>query len=370
MSMTRQKLTFGLACALTLALSTAACAAFFRPDVRPGYGVTRMGWLSDYHAPLKGTNCDTPVYYLESGKPGATVLLIGGTHPREIAGLTSALITVENARVTEGTLIVIPALNASGYSIQDESTNIPRLHKVPCRSGERYLNYGDRRVDINDQKVPDPAQYKHAQSGAVIPGSKGGDGAETRNINRAYPGQPDGTPTQQAAYAVMELIRREKVALNMDMHEADTPSWHVQRESGKTLLGGRLAYMLVANPREEAMELGAGVVVDMTDDLGITFKIEPSNPAFRGLSHLEIGNATPCLSFLFETPNPGQDSWRESPDVIRDKKYPLEHRAGLQQEMFQRLVKAYGELSDSRLTIENLPSYKQLMEQGLGAWLN
>ncbi len=35
-----------LTAVLVVVLCTDASAAFFRPDVRPGYGVTRLGWLS------------------------------------------------------------------------------------------------------------------------------------------------------------------------------------------------------------------------------------------------------------------------------------------------------------------------------------
>ena len=118
------------------------------------------------------------------------------------------------------------------------------------------------------------------------------------------------------------------------------------------------------------MELGAEAVVDVTDRVGLDLKIEPSNPAFRGLSHLEIGNATPCLSFLFETPNPAQDSWREAPDPVDDPRFPLKHRVGLQCEVFCELVNLYNESHDAHLVIENVPDYKTLMSDGLGKWLN
>ena len=358
-----------LCAALCLALAPAASADFFRPDVRPGYGVTKIGWLSDYHEPLRGTNLDTPVYFLEGEKPGATMLLIGGTHPREIAGHTAALLAIENACVSEGRLIVIPALNASGYSVQDQSTNLLRRHGVTSRSGVRLLPLGDRRVTVADQKEPDPEQYRH-QSGDIIPESKGGDGDEMRNINRSYPGLPDGNPTQQAAWAVVQLVRAESADMSLDMHEADTPSWYLDPESGETRQGGRLAYMLVCNPKDEAMELGAEAAMNVGDFVGFPLKMEPSNRKFRGLSHLEIGDATPCLSFLFETPNPGQDRWREAPDVVKDTRFPLKHRAGLHLQVMQELAKLYGEYHDRRLVIDNLPDCRTLMEQDVGAWLN
>jgi len=55
-------------------------AAPFTPDVRPGPGVTQQGMLSDYFPPLRGGPMDTAVFILDSGLPGATGLMIGGTH--------------------------------------------------------------------------------------------------------------------------------------------------------------------------------------------------------------------------------------------------------------------------------------------------
>ena len=135
--------------------------ASFMPEVRPGPGVTAQKWLSDYHPPLKGTNFDTPIFFLDGAKNGATVLLIGGTHPREIGPYTAAVVAIENAAVKEGSLIVIPALNASGYGISDLSTKIPRVHKIQGRSGTRSLYYGDRRIALADWGKPDDKKFIH-----------------------------------------------------------------------------------------------------------------------------------------------------------------------------------------------------------------
>ena len=59
-------------------------------DVRPGYGVTNIGWLSDYFAPIRGSAVDTRVYYLDSQMPGPTLFILGGTHSNEIAGIMAA----------------------------------------------------------------------------------------------------------------------------------------------------------------------------------------------------------------------------------------------------------------------------------------
>ena len=99
-------------------------------------------------------------------------------------------------------------------------------------------------------------------------------------------------------------------------------------------------------------------------------KLEKSNPAFRGLSHLEIGQATESLSFLFETPNPGMDRWREKPDVIGDPKYPLEHRVGTALRIFKHLADSYGAKTGKAFVLRGLPEYPEILEKKVGAFLN
>jgi len=352
--MKRLLLFFSIICAVT------AFAAFFQPDVRPGYGVTDIGWLSDYFPPLRGTNLDTPVFYMDSGVEGPTFLLMGGTHPREIASMVAATIFVENVVVKKGRVIVIPYANKSAASIPDTFGKVPHFIPVKSRSGPRFLVYGDRRTDPKDQGMPDPEKFVHP-SGFELE-----DGAEARNLNRQYPGVPEGNPTQQLAYAIIQLIKAEKVNFNLDMHESGTPEEYVD-ESGNIKKGGRLAFTLVCNPA--ALEIGAMALL-MLEDQGITFNLEESNPEFRGLSHLEIYNATGCLSFLSETPNPGQDPWRKHVDVINDPKYPLKLRVGMQLELIRCLIEAYNMYTGEAIQIEGLPSFQDLMEKDVGSFLN
>ena len=58
-----------------------------RPDViKQGKGVTEVRKLSAYFDGIAGTRGDTDVYVLDSGKPGASALILGGTHPNEPSG--------------------------------------------------------------------------------------------------------------------------------------------------------------------------------------------------------------------------------------------------------------------------------------------
>ena len=332
-------------------------------EIRPGEGVTDQRKLSDYFAPLKDTNLDTGVFILDSGKPGATGLLIGGTHGNEMAGSVAALVALENSVVTAGKLIVIPYTNRSAQSVADTRNHIDSLHLVQSRSGERYLTYGDRRTDPADQQAEDPLEYINP-GGYVLK-----NGQESRNLNRAYPGKPDGTRTEQLAYAIIALILKEQVDFSLDMHEANTPETD-KRDDGDYRPGGnkRLSYTLVAHPR--GLEIAAFALLAMEEDTGISMKLEESNSKYRGLSHLEIGDASTCLSYLSESPNPGQDRKRKNADVVGDSKYPLTHRVGMHLRLFKNLAEAYADYNDEVLTIDKLPEYDDLLAGDIGQFLN
>jgi hypothetical protein len=357
----------GTAIALTVLLAglliPAARAADFTPDVRPGKGVTDRHMLSHWFPPLAETRLDTEVFILDSGKPGATGMMIGGTHGNELAGQVAALLAVENVTVEAGRLLVIPYANRSAMSVRDTRKQIATRHVVNARSGARELPYGDRRTDPADQGVADPEHYTNP------PGYTLEVGAESRNLNRTWPGKADGTPTEQLSFALMALIRQEAVDFSLDMHEADTPE-HKPTEDGDYRPGGnkRLAYTLVAHPR--GLETAAYALLEMEADTGISMKLEESNTRYRGLSHIEIGDNSGCVSFLSESPNPGQDRWREDADVVTDPKYPVTHRAGLHLRLFRHLADAYRDLNGEALQMENMPEYDDLLAGGVGRFLN
>ena len=344
-------------------LSSGAWAKNIDPDIRPGPGLTEQRKLSDYFAPLKDTNLDTDVFILDSGKPGAIGLALGGTHGNELAGQVAALLLLENANVTSGKLIVIPYANRSGLSMQDTRKSIAQQFPVQSRSGPRVIPYGDRRTDPEDQGVADPDEYTNPMGYTLK------NGQESRNLNRTYPGDPEGTPTEQLGHAIMEVVRQENVDFSLDMHEANTPE-RQSKDDGNYTPGGnkRLAYTLVSHPR--GLEIAAYSLLAMEEDTDISMRLDESNPAYRGLSHLEFGNATKCLSFLSESPNPGQDRWRENADVINDPKYPLKHRAGMHMRLFLHLAEAFADYNDKALVIEDLPEYDDLMNGDIGQFLN
>ncbi len=329
----------------------------FYPDIRPGNGVTDFKWLSDYFPGIKETNVDTPIYIMSGEATGATFLLMGGTHPRELAGTVAAISFIENAVVKVGKVIVIPYSNLSATSIPDLAGKVSHFLPIQTKSGKRYLVFGDRRTDINDEGTEDPEVFVHPSGETEYKGD------ESRNLNRNYPGEENGTLTSKLAFAIINLINEENIDFNLDMHESRTPEEYEKSNSDYNL-----SYSLVCNPK--ALEMGILAMLNLELETGINVKLEESAKNSRGLSHLEIGNYTNSLSFLSETPNPAQDPSKNNPDPMYDSKYPLKHRIGIQLEIVQMLIDSYNMLFEKKLEVEKIPTYSDLMKYGFEAYLN
>jgi len=274
-------------------------------DIRPGPGVRELRWLSDYHPSLKGTPGDTQIYVMQGEEPGGTFLLLGGTHCNEIAGMMSTILLVERGIVKRGTVYVIPHANNSGSRKNDQSPLTMTMNGetvtwydpypleyfefVTSLGETRYFHYGTRTTQLEDQGVPDPEVYVHAQTGYELTGW------ESRNLNRAFPGVADGTLTQQIAYGITQIIRSEDVDVVLDYHEAPE--------------NYRIADMLICHPR--ALDIGLFAVLEI-EAAGIPIKIEQSSEEFRGLSHRELGDHTDAYAFLIESSNPAMN-WITEP---------------------------------------------------------
>ena len=57
-------------------------------------------------------------------------------------------------------------------------------------------------------------------------------------------------------------------------------------------------------------------------------------------------------------------------DVIGDPRYPLEHRVALHLRLFKHLAEAYGDFHGEALEIDGLPEYRELLDGGVGQFLN
>jgi len=337
--------------------------------INPGPGVTRTSKLSAWFPGLAGTPGDTDVYLLEGQPAGGTMLVIGGTHADEPAGHLAAVILVERARVSAGRLIVVPRANASGFTHTFPQEAHPVSIEVATPGGPRRFPFGARATNPVHQ-WPDPQVYTLAGSGQTLSGT------ETRNLNRAYPGRQDGTLTEQIAYAITTLVRREQVDLTVDLHEA-SPEYPVVNT-------------MVAD--ERAMDLAAAANLALQDE-GIDIGLEQSPPNLHGLSHRELGDATSTLAILMETTNPGQGRLRGRTDadlVItgRDRFYvlasdqhrlsvpfppsgwPLNVRVARHLAGVIALASGLGDvLPGRRVQITGIPAYADVVSRGIGVLL-
>lgn len=355
------------AVAVILAMVAPSFKEMYLPElVKNGPGVTKVNRLSDYFAGLRGSPGDTDVYILDSGNPGGTVLVLGGTHPNEPSGYLSAVLLLENAKPAAGRLIVIPRANASAFTHTDYQEASPHRFIINTPRGERWFRYGSRATSPIHQ-WPDPDIYVHANSGQKLSGS------ETRNLNRAYPGRPEGNLTEQVAYAITQVIRTEKANMSIDLHEA-SPEYPVVNA-------------IVAH--ERAMGIAAEVTMNLGMK-GVKMGLEPSPDKLRGLSHREWGDTTDTLAVLMETANPSQGRLRGATGAelvlsgrdpmyeraaklgrlfvpFDEKGYPISERVARHVASVDELIRVYSRYyPNSQVTLSNIPGYDDIVAKGVG----
>ncbi|MFZ2331323.1 MAG: succinylglutamate desuccinylase, partial [Atribacterota bacterium] len=187
---------------------------YFKGAVVLSSGVTEVKKLSDYYEQLKGTMNDCNIYIFDSGIPGGTAMVIGGSHPEEPAAILAAQVLVENARVEQGRLIVAIWSNKSASTMSRPGEAYPQFYHIKTSWGVKKFRMGDRFANPLDS-WPDPEVYVHYPSGQMLAYM------DIRNFNRTWPGKSDGSFVEQTCYAFMELIRTEKINIFMDLHEAE-----------------------------------------------------------------------------------------------------------------------------------------------------
>lgn len=335
-----------------------------------GPGVTAVKQLADYFEPLRGTANNCNVYLLEGRERGATMLVLGGSHPEEPAGRLVAWILAENAVVQKGRLIVILSANRSASTVTRLGGAYPPDFSIVTPWGSQTFRMGDRWTNPLDQ-WPDPEVYFHYPSRQQLAF------VDIRNVNRAWPGRPNGTLTEQTAYGFMELIKREQVDIAIDLHEAE------------------LQYPVISTivTHQRGQDMATIVSMTLTDNEGFKIGTEFSPRTLHGLSHREIGDYSPALSLLFEAPEPFLDATRGITtreqlltgkdefvvkagkhgllfEKIDEKGWPIDVRVGRHASALLQVAETWGEdHPDKLLVITEVPRYKDVIEKGVGSYL-
>lgn len=295
---------------LALAVLIAAVASVrFRAQwveepLYPSPHVTEVRMLSEYHPTLEGSPGDTEMYFFDSGVPGGTLLIAGGTHPNEPGAFVSSVLLLENLRMTEGRAIVIPRMNRAAFThTESQEAQVQRFH-IDTPHGPRAFRGGSR-VTNPVLQWPDPTvyvnprgefweemveQFPGIEEDNPGPGRQTLAGVDSRNLNRVFPGKSNGTLTEQIAYALVRMIREEGVDLAVDFHEA-APEYPTNN-------------VIVAH--ERAADVATWAELLLYDD-GVLIATDTSAVNLRGLTHREWGDAVPeLLTVLLESPNVAQ----------------------------------------------------------------
>ena len=334
-----------------------------------GPGVTEVRTLGDYFDGVRGTVNDCNVYVLEGEEPGGTVFVMGGTHPEEPASRLAAWLLVENAVMETGRMIVVLSSNRSASTVTRLGGAYPPDYTIPTDWGGQTFRMGDRWANPLDQ-WPDPEVYIHYPSGQYLAYS------DIRNLNRAWPGRPEGTLTERTTFAFMELIRREGVDLFIDLHEAELQypviSTIVAHDSG-----------------EEVAAFTSMMLSDMEFNMGMEY----SPKTLHGLSHREVGDHSDAVSLLFEAPEPFLDATRGRTtreqlltgvdefvvkageagllfESIDENGWPIDVRVGRHTSAVLMTMESWTELNPDRpLICAGVPRYDEVIADGLGHWL-
>jgi hypothetical protein len=335
-----------------------------------GPGVTRVVKLSEYNPTIRGTANDANLYILEGREPGGTIFVFGGTHAEEPAGRLAAWLLVEHATLARGRLIVSLSANRSASTVTRPSAAYPATYTIPTAWGGQTFRMGDRFTSPLDQ-WPDPEVFIHYPSGQYLAY------VDVRNLNRAFPGRPNGTLTERTTWAFMEMIRREKVDVAIDLHEAE------------------LQYPVINTivTHQKGQELATMISMTLTDLEGFNIGTEFSPVNLHGLTHREIGDHSQAVSLLFEAPEPFLDATRgrTNADVllsgrdefvvkagkkgllfapIDDKGWPIATRVGRHTSSVAQTLETWTEFNADRAVVAaGIPRYADVVKHGVGHYL-
>jgi len=294
---------------------------------------------------------------------------MGGTHPEEPAARLAAWLLAENAVMEAGRLIVVLSSNRSATTVTRVGGAYPPDFTIETDWGERTFRLGDRWGNPLDQ-WPDPEVYIHYPSGQYLAY------VDIRNLNRAWPGRPNGTLTERTTHAFMELIRQEGVDLFIDLHEAE------------------LQYPVISTivAHDDGRELAAFTSM-MLSDMEFNMGMEYSPPSLHGLSHREVGDHSDAVSLLFEAPEPFLDATRGKTtreqlltgkdefvvkageagllyEEIDENGWPVDVRVGRHTSAIVMTMDSWTSLNPNRpLRATGIPLYADLIELGVGHWL-
>jgi hypothetical protein len=361
--------------ALIVAILVAAVAAVefysmrvYKEAVILGPSVTEVRKLSQYEPSLAGTANDANLYILDSGVPGGTAMVLGGTHPEEPVGPIMAHILIENARMESGRLVVVSRANRSASLYSRNGEAYPNYFRVKTDWGEKKWRLGDRSASPLDS-WPDPEVYVHYPSRQMLAYM------DIRNLNRAWPGMPGGLLVQRTALGLINFIRQEKVDMLIDLHEAE--------------LEYPVENTIVAHERGQDIAAMASMTLT-AQEFPVPIGMEFSPLALHGLTLREVGDHSEAISLLFEVAEPMLDRIRGVTDEhllmegrdefvmeagkhkllyapMDENGWPIEVRVGRHLSTTLQCLDIFNMMNPDRaVVVSGIPRYAEVVEKRLG----
>ena len=337
----------------------------FKEAVVVSEGCTEVKRLSDYSTAIKpGSINDCYVYIYDSGVPGGSFLVFGGSHPEEPVGPSAATLIAENLKVTQGRVFVITRMNNSASTITRVGEAYPRFFNMETNWGTKTWRFGQRAAAEIDS-WPDPEVYIHYPSGQNLAN------VDIRNVNRNWPGKKDGLVTERTAFACMEMIRAEGINYTLDLHEAE-----LEYSVENTIV-----------THEKGQDVASIVSMTLTaQTFDVPMSMEFSPKALHGLSHREIGDYSDATSFLIEVAEPMLDRIRgitdekllmEGKDIfvikagehkllyapMDENGWAMEKRIARHVATTVKLIETYSMIHpDQAIQIEGIPTYEEILD--------
>lgn len=210
-----------LAIATGFLCSCAAPARFYLTE--ESRQIKKQFWRSDsflYLYLMEDTEYQTPVFHFKGENDGAKVMILGGTHGNEPAGFEAAYRLIQqfsNINLKSGEIFIIPEANRVSDSLNRRRIAVPKG------------------MDI-----------------------------EKGNLNRCFPGNPDGLPMERLAHQITQFIKEHEIDLFLDLHES--PKFHLESKDEKGSYKG-LGQTLIYTPNDEATWLAMVVADEMNSSI-------------------------------------------------------------------------------------------------------
>ena len=341
----------------------------FEEPVVAGPGVTEVRRLSEWAPYIAGSVNDCNIYVLDSGIDGGTMLVLGGTHPDEPAGVLSAVTIVENVVPTKGRILVAIRANRSASMTTRPGDAYPQFFNIDTEFGQRTFRMGDRWCSPL-HSWPDPDCYVHYPSKQMLAYM------DIRNLNRTWPGREDGLLAERTAAAFIDLLNAEKVDVFIDNHEAE--------------LEYPIISMIIAH--QNGADIASMASLWISDEQ-FNMDMELSPPLLHGLSHREVGDFTDALAFTIEVPEPFLDRVRGITDerlllegkdefVVRageagllyetmdEDGWHIDERVGRTNSTIDMIVQMFNDFYPGQeIEYQGLPLHADVVSNGLGAYL-